>query len=140
MVGNNAENFGAMADGLSIDAERQETCVADYEQTAASWQAVLDPYVNDGATDVEIATSYEPSENRAEAALLLKEAMVLERAAENILRQFSLPNPIIMRAKECEEANAFYDPASREIIFCYELVDHFYELAINYPPTAGTGD
>ena len=42
-----------------------------------------------------------------------------------------LPHDISVIAQECQEVNAFYDYQSRTIIFCYELVNEFYNVFSN---------
>ena len=56
------------------------------------------------------------------------------RLAEEIdyLNQLlKLPYDISVVAHECQESNAFYDHQSRTIIFCYELVNEFYNIFSN---------
>lgn len=131
MVGSDAEIFGEIATNSGLEEERQETCAADFEQTAASWNAVLEPYENDGSHSIEITIKYEPSEDYAGAMELLQGAKFFENAAEYILRSYALPRPIAMRGAECEEPNAYYDPEVGEVVFCYEMVDHFYGLFLD---------
>ena len=51
-----------------------------------------------------------------------------ERAAERITSSYVLPRPILFRGAQCGEANAYYDPDTIEIIFCYELMKDYMEL------------
>jgi len=131
MVGSNAEIFGEVATEIGMEPERQDSCEADYVQTALSWGAVLEPFESDGSNKVDITISYEPSENHAEAAEFLEDSGFFEHAAEMILSGYALPRPITMRGTECGEPNAFYDPEVAEVVFCYELADHFYTLFEN---------
>ena len=34
---------------------------------------------------------------------------------------------ITLRTKDCDQINAFYDPADRSVTMCYELMEHFYK-------------
>lgn len=58
----------------------------------------------------------------------LKDAKVLEKAADKLNRSLSLPRDITLRTKDCGQINAFYDPRDRSITFCYELMEHFFNL------------
>jgi len=58
----------------------------------------------------------------------VKQEKLLERAADNLNRNLSLPYDITLRTKDCGEVNAFYDPRDRSITICYELMEHFYKL------------
>jgi hypothetical protein len=52
----------------------------------------------------------------------------LEKAAERLNRALSLPNDITLRTKDCDQINAFYDPADSSVTVCYELMEHFFKV------------
>lgn len=56
----------------------------------------------------------------------VKEAKLLENAAEKLNAALSLPRDIFLRTKACDEINAFYDANDRSVTMCYELMEHFY--------------
>ena len=56
----------------------------------------------------------------------IREAKVLEKAADKLNRSLSLPNDIILQTKDCGEANAYYNPRDKSITFCYELMERFF--------------
>lgn len=58
----------------------------------------------------------------------IKNEKVLETAANNLNRSLILPNDITLRARDCGEVNALYNPEDRSITVCYELMEHFYLL------------
>lgn len=58
----------------------------------------------------------------------VKQEKLVERAADNLNRNLSLPYDITLRTKDCSEVNAYYDPRDRSITVCYELMEHFYKL------------
>jgi hypothetical protein len=58
----------------------------------------------------------------------IKEDKVLEKAADKLNRSLSLPHDIPLRTKDCGTINAYYDPKDNSITFCYELMEHFYNL------------
>ncbi len=58
----------------------------------------------------------------------VKEAKLLENAAEKLNGKLSLPRDIYLRTKDCKEANAFYDANDRSVTMCYELMEHFYRV------------
>ena len=61
---------------------------------------------------------------------------MLEKAAEDLNRALILPHDIKLRAKDCEESNAFYDSDSQTVTLCYELMERFYRTFRN----AGAND
>lgn len=58
----------------------------------------------------------------------IKKAKTLEKAAAKLNSALSLPNDIYLRTKDCDQANAFYDPNDSSVTMCYELMEYFYKL------------
>lgn len=58
----------------------------------------------------------------------VKEEKLLEDAAERLNKALVLPHDISLRAKDCEEVNALYNPNDHSITVCYELMEHFYKI------------
>jgi Putative metallopeptidase len=52
----------------------------------------------------------------------------LEEIAAALNGMFILPQPVAMRFEECGEPNAFYEPAERAILVCFELVDELDQI------------
>lgn len=66
---------------------------------------------------------YDPAstpENQTERTMW-QEAGLLEAFADEMNKTVALPQDVAVVAKECQEANAFYDPATSSISLCYEL-------------------
>lgn len=57
-----------------------------------------------------------------------EELKSLEETADALNKAFSLPHDIFIGFDNCEEANAFYDPAKKEVKICYEMVGDLYEV------------
>jgi hypothetical protein len=136
MVGADPDEFGETADVYEMDAERQEACGPVYEQAEASWLAVLDPYFA-SEPGAEIPVTYEEAGDYEIIAENLKDGQVMENVAELIRSTFALPGPVSLRAAQCGEANAYYDPASHEITYCYELGAQMYNLWLGDGETDG---
>jgi hypothetical protein len=71
-----------------------------------------------------------PVQNRryTEVDLQVRQEKLLERAADTLNKNLSLPYDITLRTKDCGDVNAYYDPSDRSITICYELMEHFYKL------------
>jgi hypothetical protein len=52
---------------------------------------------------------------------------LLEKAADKLNRALVLPVDITLRTQDCNQVNAFYDPADHSVTMCYELMEHFYQ-------------
>ncbi|MFV0388304.1 MAG: DUF4344 domain-containing metallopeptidase [Pyrinomonadaceae bacterium] len=57
----------------------------------------------------------------------MRENGTLDKAANKLNRTLNLPYDITLRAKDCNEVNAFYNPEDHSITVCYELMEFFYK-------------
>ena len=127
MVGADPQEFGETADIYEMDSDRQEACAGVYQQAEASWITVLDPHfaTTPGA---EIPITYDEPGDYEIIAENLKDWEVMENLAELLRTTFALPGPVSIRATQCGQPNAFYDPSAHEMIYCYELAASMYNL------------
>jgi len=58
----------------------------------------------------------------------LKNVELLEMEMAFLNETFRLPYDVEIVAQECNEVNAFYDPESKQIVMCYELVDDVFDM------------
>ncbi len=52
---------------------------------------------------------------------------VFESVAEGLNQTVRLPTTVDINTVDCNTVNAFYDPSSKRIIVCYELLDYFLD-------------
>lgn len=135
MVGADPAEFGETADIYEMDPDRQDACAGVYQQAESSWLTVLDPHFATEPGD-EIPITYEDSGDYAVIEENLKDWGVIENLAEVLRTTFALPGPVSIRATQCGEANAYYDPSEHEIIYCYELASSMYNLYFGVPTEA----
>lgn len=109
------EDFAASFD---LPEERAEMCPWEYEQAADSWGAVLDELLDRGAGDSMV---FDGDVDSFSAEIIAQEVGALND-------EMSLSDQLIIREESCGEANAFYDPEPREIVFCSEFEDHLIEM------------
>lgn len=126
MVGANPQTFAEVANDFQMDADRQESCGADYETAAGSWDSLLQPHEGKGGN---IEVTYEDGgTDYADIEQLLKDSGFLERAAASITDKYELPRDLSFVGKACGEENAFYSYEEGGITFCYEMVALFFNL------------
>lgn len=106
------------AEDMGLPEERAESCPFEYEQAANSWGMVLDILAEDGGVPLEFIPG------NADAFL----QQVLEEEVAALNEMFSWPEPLVVRADSCGQANAFYDPSVPEIVFCEEFIPHLRAL------------
>ncbi len=80
-----------------------------------------------GVTQSGFRVSYAESPNPLHENLhqILQENKMFELAAQGLNETIRLPTTVDIQLVDCDTVNAFYDPNSRRIIVCYELLEYF---------------
>lgn len=120
-----------LANDVGLPEDRRDLCIEERLQTERAWSGVLDQLEKSKNSRFEkglslIKDAPETADNRA-AAELLGQDNALEQAIADFNASFATPSALTVTLTGCGEANAFYDPESRNIILCYELVGEFRE-------------
>ncbi|ODT70945.1 MAG: hypothetical protein ABS75_11060 [Pelagibacterium sp. SCN 63-23] len=131
MVGADGSAFRKVANAYSISPERQNTCHFDYELIDRSVGGLLEK----PGTGTRVKVTYEEAGERLKLAeRVFRTSGIFEEVAEEVRRGYRLSGTVQFTATRCDEPNAFYDPATTEIIFCYELVEDLMQLYANELP------
>jgi len=79
--------------------------------------------------------AYNPSKNATheEYRKLFAQNRVFEEVAEGLNKTIRIPTSVEINTVDCNQVNAFYDPNTKRIIVCYELVSYFLGV---FKPTA----
>ncbi len=141
MVGQDPVRFKEFADGAGLPDSRRESCPGEYESAKASWTKVLEPSVITDNSEDDFSIVYDdvPSGELAPYAALVKQADLLGVLKAGISTTYKLKPGIVLHAKVCGEANAYWNAGDRELTFCYELAQfhagllakHFADNATN---------
>ncbi len=134
MVGQDAARFKEFAEGAEFPADREAKCVDDYAKAKASWEGVLEPNkAAEGAvSNVDIVYDEPASEELKPYAEWLKEADVLGILKVALADPYNLSDGITFRATTCGQVNAFWNPGTREVTYCYELAEFHAGLIAKY--------
>ncbi|MET3925852.1 DUF4344 domain-containing metallopeptidase [Devosia sp. 2618] len=130
MVGKDDTAYRRIANEYRIDRDRQESCYWDYDMVKRSFDKLLGSRsMKTGATGTEVIVTYHDVGGRLKAAAdAFKSSGIFEEVAEELRTKYSVRVPVRFNAKRCGEANAFYDPDTVEVIFCYELMQDYMDL------------
>lgn len=129
MVGSDPTEFGALADTYRIDKDRQQTCADDFADLSRSISRLVAANTAEMPHGADISITYKYASRDVEvAARAFRKARLFETVAADLKSQYRLPDPIQFTAETCGEPNAFYDRDTREVIFCYELMDEMYNF------------
>lgn len=118
--GGDIEARAELAELAALPEDRAAWCETEFEQATGSWGMVLE------AMAVE-----EPSETfvlggQDETASVTLNAIREELTALN--NDFGLSEPLVVNVESCGEANAFYDPETKQITMCTEFEDYLREI------------
>lgn len=129
MVGKDPDEFAETAKAFEFDDDMTDQCLADYQEADHSWTQVLAPYLAKSPGPA-IKVTYEDAGKYKMLADELKSRRILESIGETLSNTYALPRPITMTAKQCGEANAYYEEETHSVTFCYEYADDVYQLGL----------
>ncbi len=129
MVGKDGTAFRPIANEYRLDRDRQESCAWDYDMVNRSLGKLLAARDGKSGKSTKVVVTYRDVGGRLKvAADAFRNSGVFDQVAEELRQNYSLRGTVQFNAKRCGEANAFYDPDTVEIIFCYELMADYMEL------------
>lgn len=128
MVGMDEDAFRPIANEYRMERDRQDACYFDYDTVDRSLRGLLGGREHkNGGTEV-VVTYHDAGGQLEAAAAAFRSSGVFDKVADELRSNYSLREPVQFNAKRCGEANAFYDPETIEVIFCYELMADYMEL------------
>lgn len=129
MVGSDDKAFQPIANDYALDRDRQDTCYFDYELVKRSFEGLLGTRANKQGAGTKVNVTYHDAGGRLkDAAAAFKSSGVFDQVADELRSRYNVRETVQFNAKRCGEANAFYDPETVEIIFCYELMQDYMDL------------
>lgn len=136
MVGSDDHAFDPIASQYALDVDRRDSCGAEYDLTKRSFEGLLSTRAIRNGPPTKVTVTYHTATGRLKpAAEAFKASGIFDQVAEELRSKYSLREPVKFNAKRCGEANAFFDPETTEIIFCYELMQDYLDLYLSdYTP------
>jgi Putative metallopeptidase len=105
---------------MGLPDDRAESCPWEFELADNSWGAFLQEAEDAGAGETMVFDG-DPKADGYSALLVSEIQWFNER--------MSLPGTLTITIAECGESNAFYDPETKSITMCTELIDDLETLA-----------
>lgn len=137
MVGMDENAFRPIANEYRMESDRQDSCYWDYDTVNRSLQGLLGGRGNKSGQGTDVVVTYHDASGQLKAAAdAFKSSGVFDQVAEELRRNYSLRETVQFNAQRCGEANAYYDPETVEVIFCYELMQDYIELFSDTMPDA----
>lgn len=125
------ERYGMVPERVGMTPGDAAHCVDDYQRKARAWERILAPHRLQ-TLGTSFTYRYTPSaapKGRFYENLYLGFLDIEWSVARLLNFEIVLPNPLPMERTDCGVANAFFDPNSKQIILCNELV---HDLAEGY--------
>jgi hypothetical protein len=130
--GSDPELLEPLPEIIGLPEFRAFWCDEEYDNAEKAWLWVRDSFVRESTgTASEHQFSYgEASESRYK---ILRERLVenevLERTLAHVSQTMLLPDAITLRTRSCGSPDAYWDGNARELVFCYQLIEGFYQLS-----------
>ncbi len=123
-------NRGLLGD---LPEGRAAGCVAEYEMANTGFQWLLDTYGASG--DFELNSSLVKfnygrvvSIRQRQLREEIRELGLLENTVNAVLGLFPPKAPILVTMRVCGQPEAAWQPAKRELVICYEMLDAFSRI------------
>jgi hypothetical protein len=136
MVGSDPAKFKAIADGIKMPQERQESCQKDYAKSSWSWDTVLKPHrraPDQPQTTINVVYAEAPAP-LARFARSFRAVRMLEAVAQRSAADFAWPAPFTLEMRSCGGPEAAWSEETRILRVCYELPFDFAQLYGAYVP------
>jgi len=82
-------------------------------------------------TDVDkgdLKLSYQPRKTPNPRSAVASDPQVLAQIIANLNDKIALPWDLTISFQDCDEPDAHYDPETRSLTICYQIIDEYYEL------------
>jgi hypothetical protein len=131
MVGADGPAFRPLARSYNIPEERQRACFYEFDMMDQTLEKLLPG--GDSGTRVDV--TYHDGGNRLRLAeRVFRGSGIFDTVADEVRRGYRIDGRVKFTARRCGEANAFYDPGTTEIIFCYELMADLMDMYVDDLP------
>jgi hypothetical protein len=131
IVGADGATFRPLARAYNIPAERQQSCLYDFELMDRTLKRLLPG----GEAGTRVHVAYHDGGTRLRLAeRVLRGSGIFDRVADEVRSGYRIDGRVKFTARRCGEANAYYDPGTSEIIFCYELMADLMQLYVDDLP------
>ena len=123
------DGYADVADWADLPEDTLDVCLETGPLAFDSWETLLsDILLADGAPETPITVTYAESPEYEALRKALQEDGLLDDMAHYAQVNFSWPEPINFVAEACGEANAFWDPQSRTVTLCYEILEDWAQI------------
>ncbi len=133
LYGSDPRGFAGLPERVGMPEGRAAGCRAEFGQAERALRWLLETYgrkPGDPPGEV-VRVSYEQPRTLAaqQLAAEIRGSELLETLARRLGERFVLPGPVRFVMRSCRRSEAAWQPAQRELVICYELLDTFYRFS-----------
>jgi hypothetical protein len=134
IYGSDPQRYAWIAEGTKMPDFRRDGCDDEYAMARRGAHWVRDDFgkaavASPGKGEIDVIYGVTRNSAQAEVRRFLQERGILEGVAAAVDEWFAFPAPLTLRARVCGGPNAYWDPETREVRLCYELLEAFWQLS-----------
>jgi hypothetical protein len=134
IYGSDPQRYAWIAEGTKMPDFRRDGCDGEYAMARRGAHWVRDDFgtaavASPGNREIDVIYGVTRNSTQAEVRRFLQERGILQGVAAAVDEWFAFPAPLTLRARTCGAPNAFWDPETREVRLCYELLEAFWQLS-----------
>jgi hypothetical protein len=134
LYGSDPDRFAALLKRVDMPAVRARTCIRDYEHAAYAIDWLFDTFARKEGDPpgVPVGIRFEQPPTRTSERMLaaIREEGFVERTLEFFNQVVALDAPATFVMRSCRQPQAMWVPATRELVFCYELLDAYAAMSL----------
>jgi len=129
LYGSDPERFPALPERVQMLPERARSCPVEYGKAtfAVDWLFATYARKANDPSGAAVGVRYEPPPTRTSQAWLdaIRSQGFVERTMQRFEEFFALDEPMNLVMRSCQQPQAAWMPETRELVFCYELLDAY---------------
>ena len=136
IYGSNPQLYAWVADSARMPDRRRDNCEDEFALARHAGVWVYETYGNRAgrvkdSPVPQVTVAYGPAKGAAQESLrqLLEQRRFVEALVAKLDVQFAFRKPLVVKLNRCGRPNAYWDPDSRELQLCYELLESFVQLS-----------
>ncbi len=128
--GRDPDNLKDFAIANEIPIDRAILCPEDFQKAEKGLNFLQNTFRTDNSGN-QITITFDKTETPKETRYKkwLTDSPVIRSVIAQLDRQYRFPEPVEIVFRTCGQSNAYWEPADKQIVVCYGLMDRFVHLA-----------
>lgn len=134
LYGSDPDRFSVLIERLEMPAPRARACIREYEQAAHAIDWLFDTYArkesDPAGAPIEIRFERPPTLTSVRMRDAIQRQGFVERTFRFFNEVVALESPATFVMRSCRLPQAMWLPETRELVFCYELLDAYVAMSL----------